>query len=284
LESGGAVRVFDALNYGIGPLLPCFSNRNFEFVRGDVRDRGLLQRAAEDCDALVHLAAISGYPACARAPDEARAVNVAGSRNVASVAGRHRPVVFASTSSCYGAVSEALCTEDTPLRPVSLYGETKAEAEKILLGECTTVALRLATVYGLSPRMRLDLLVNDFVYRALHEGRLSVYEVQARRSFLHVADVARAFHLAIDDAASMAARVYNVGDESQNFTKWELCQLIARAIPGVELVAAQEGKDQDQRDYAVSYARIKALGYRTTVSLEEGVQELARALRWIKRP
>lgn len=276
--------MFDALKYGIGPLLPCFRNRNFDFVRGDIRDRGSLEHAAQGCDAFIHLAAISGYPACARSPEEARAVNVEGSRNVAAAAGRRRPVVFASTSSCYGFVADALCTEDTPLCPVSLYGESKAEAEKILLGECTAIVFRLATVYGLSPRMRLDLLVNDFVYRALHEGRLSVYEGHARRSFLHVADAARAFLMAVSDSMSMAGQVFNVGDESQNFTKWELCQLIARTVPQVELIASEEGKDQDRRNYAVSYARIKALGYQTTVSLEEGIKELARALRWMERP
>jgi nucleoside-diphosphate-sugar epimerase len=284
LEAGHEVCVFDCLKHGIEPLLPCFRNRNFAMVRGDIRDRALLEQSARDCDGFIHLAAISGYPACARSPEEATGVNVEGSRNVAVVAGRRRPVVFASTSSCYGSATTSLCTEDEPLRPVSLYGESKAEAESILLGECGAVVYRLATVYGVSPRMRLDLLVNDFVNRALHEGRLDVYERHARRSFVHVADVGRAFLMAIEESAAMKGRVFNVGDESQNVTKWELCQLIARAIPTVKLVSSETGKDLDRRDYAVSCARIKALGFQTSVSLEEGILELTRALHWMRRP
>lgn len=192
LQSGHAVTVVDSLRFGIEPILPLFRHPRFSFARLDIRDRGALADLAQSADAFVHLAAIVGYPACAHTPNEARSVNVEGSRNVASVAGRGRPLVFTSTSSCYGAVSDAICTENTPLRPLSLYATSKAEAEAVLLDRCDATVYRVATAFGLSPRLRLDLLVNDFVYRALHEHRLTVYESHFRRSFLHVHDVARA--------------------------------------------------------------------------------------------
>jgi nucleoside-diphosphate-sugar epimerase len=287
LEHGHHVAVFDALRHGIGPILPLFRDPRFSFVRGDVRDRQALADFARDADAFVHLAAISGYPACEQAPDEARSTNVEGTRNVAAVAccgassAAGRPVVFASTGSCYGAVTDGLCTEETPLRPLSVYGQTKAEAEQVMLGQCDAIVLRLATAYGLSPRLRLDLLVNDFVHRALRERRLTVYEGHFRRSFLHVRDIARAILLALETSQSMTGRVFNVGDPRQNCTKLELCQIIQKVIPGVEIDASASGRDADRRDYAVSFERIWALGFEATVSLEEGIRELAAVLRWM---
>jgi nucleoside-diphosphate-sugar epimerase len=283
LDRGHTVVAFDSLKYGIGPILPFFRRPGFCFVRGDIRDRKTLNDAARTADALVHLAAIVGYPACSRMPDEARSVNVEGTRNVAAAGGESRPVVFASTSSVYGAVRETLCTEDTPLRPLSLYGETKVQAEEIIRTDCRAVVYRIATAYGLSPRMRLDLLINDFVHRALHERRLRVYEGHYRRSFIHVEDVARAMVLALENAPRMDGGVFNVGDEDQNFTKLEVCQNIARLVQGVQIETCPEGRDADQRDYTVSYARIRNEGFRTQVSLEDGIRELCSALRWIDR-
>jgi len=283
LDQGHRVAVFDSLLYDIGPILPFFRRDGFSFARGDIRDRPSLESFARQADAIVHLAAVVGSPACAQAPQEAQSTNVDGTRNVAAVAGRSRPVVFASTGSCYGAVSDALCAEETPLRPLSLYGTSKVQAERVMLEECSAVVYRLATAYGLSPRLRLDLLVNDFVHRALHERRLSVYEGHARRSFIHVWDVARAVIFALDRPAAMTGRTFNVGDESQNRTKLEICQLIQRLIPDVRIEAGAPGTDVDHRDYAVSYAGIRALGFSTQVALEDGVRELCAALRWIDR-
>jgi nucleoside-diphosphate-sugar epimerase len=283
LERGHRVTVLDSLRFGIGPLLPLFRHPRFAFVRADVRDRGALAEHARGADAFVHLAAIVGYPACAQAPDEATAINVEGSANLAAAVGRGRPVVLTSTGSCYGAVSDAVCTEDTPLRPLTLYSQTKARAETLLLDGCEAIVCRLATAFGLSPRLRLDLLVNDFVYRAVHERRLIVYQGQHRRTFLHVSDAARAILLALDRAAELAGRVFNVGDERQNCTKLDVCRVIQQVVPGVAVEAAAGGEDLDRRDYAVSYARIRALGFQSTISLAEGVRELARAVPWIAR-
>jgi nucleoside-diphosphate-sugar epimerase len=281
LERGHEVVVFDSLRFGLQPVIPFFRDPRFSLVRGDMRDRRSLEAAARNADAIVHLAAIVGYPACAAAPQETREVNVDGTRNLAAVAGRERPVVFASTSSCYGAVPEGTCDEETPLRPVSLYAATKAQCESILRETCDAIVYRIATMYGLSPRMRLDLLINDFVYQTLHERRLTVYQGRARRTFLHVADAARAIVLALEQTERMRGRVFNVGDESQNLTKMDVCRTILQIIPGVEIDESSTGQDPDRRDYLVSYVRISALGFHSTITVPDGVRELAGALRWI---
>ena len=206
-----------------------------------------------------------------------------GSANLATVVGRGRPVLLTSSGSCYGAVSEDVCTEDTPLRPLTLYGQTKAQAEQLLLDQCDAIIYRLATAFGVSPRLRLDLLVNDFVYRAVHEHQLTVYEGLHRRTFLHVCDVARAILLALDHAAELTGRVFNVGDERHNCTKLDLCRVIQQMVPGVAVEAVAKGQDMDRRDYNVSYARIRALGFQSTISLAEGVRELACVVPWIAR-
>jgi nucleoside-diphosphate-sugar epimerase len=153
----------------------------------------------------------------------------------------------------------------------------------VLRSECQAIIYRVATAYGLSPRLRLDLLINDFVHLALHERVLRIYEGHYRRSFIHVQDVARAFRLALERAEGMAGQVFNVGDEGQNLTKLEVCQVIARVVPDVRIEESVEGRDADQRDYAVSYARIREQGFETKVTLEEGIRELVSALRWIAR-
>jgi nucleoside-diphosphate-sugar epimerase len=283
LERGHSVVVFDSLVNGIGPILPFFRQPGFSFVRGDIRDRSALVKAVRGADAVVHLAAIVGYPACCRVPDEARSVNVEGTRNVAAATGRDCPLVFASTSSCYGVVEDSLCTEDTPLKPVSLYGETKVQGEEIVRAGCAAVVYRIATAYGLSPRLRLDLLINDFVHVALHQRRLRVYEGHYRRSFIHVWDVARAILLALDNPTRMIGGVFNVGDERQNLSKLEVCEIIARLVPDARIETCAEGQDADRRNYAVSYCRIQSCGFQTKVSLEDGIRELCSALKWVER-
>ena len=178
---------------------------------------------------------------------------------------------------------EGTCDEETPLRPISIYATTKAQCELILQEACDAIVYRIATMYGLSPRMRLDLLVNDFVHRALHEHRLTLYQGRARRSFIHVLDAARAIVLALERPELMVERVFNVGHESQNLTKLDVCRTIQQIVPGVEIDDSSTGQDTDRRDYLVNYARIRALGFNATVTLPDGVRELAGALRWIDR-
>jgi nucleoside-diphosphate-sugar epimerase len=273
LGEGYRVRVLDI--DAAQPRLP--QSSRLIVMGGDVRDRAALREAARGCAAVVHLAALSGAPACARDPGLAEEVNVGGCEALAEAAGRRIPVVFASTGSVYGAHAGALCTEDSPPAPVSLYGVTKAAGERILLGACGAVALRFATAYGVSPRMRQDLLPNHLVSLALREGRLSVYQPGARRTFLHVRDAARAVILALGRFGEMRGRPFNAGSEDQNLTKGELCALIAEQVPGLVLDLSAPGSDPDCRDYAVSYARIRALGFSPTVRLEQGIAELVAA-------
>lgn len=276
LEEKFNVRVLDNLMHtGIG-LLPLFKSSRFEFVKGDIRDSRIVDDAAKDCDIVIHLAAIVGFPACRRHPQLATEVNVQGTINVAN-ASKDKLVLFGSTGSNYGAVRDGLCTEETPLNPQSLYAETKAQAEKYLLDNCDTIAYRFATGFGVSPRMRLDLLVNDFVYNALKSKYLVVYEKHFMRSFIHVRDMARAFLFAIDNCPKMVGQIYNVGSESMNFSKEQICEIV-KAKTDCYVHYADVGKDIDKRDYAVSYAKISKLGYNTTISLEDGIDELVRVI------
>ena len=277
LAAGHKVTVLDNLLFsGVG-LLPYFQNPNFEFVKGDVRDYPTVYNAADGCDTIIHLAAIVGFPACTRDPQLAQEVNVIGSNNVAQSA-KGKLVLYGSTGSNYGVVTDQMCTETTPLNPVSHYAKTKAIAEKQLLDECDTIAYRFATGFGVSPRMRLDLLVNDFVYTALKDKYLVVYERQFMRSFIHVRDMARAFMFALQNQDKMKGQIYNVGSNSMNYSKAQICELV-REKTGCHVHYAEIGEDADKRDYQVSYAKINGVGYSTTITLEQGIDELISAMR-----
>ena len=276
LARGYPVTVLDRSENGREALRACQSDPCFRLIRGDIRDGAALREAARDVEAIIHLAAISGYPACARDPAEATDVNVSGTARVLEVAGR-MTVVLASTLSCYGAVLEGYCDETTPARPVSHYGRTKLQAEALVLASPMGIVLRLATAYGLSPRMRLDLMVNAFVYRLGQGEPLEVYEPEARRAFLHVRDASRSFLFALEAAPRLAGHLFNVGDESQNQSKRELVERIRRRIPCTRVSYSASGRDEDRRDYAVSFSRIHSEGFRVQVGLEQGLEELARA-------
>ena len=273
LESGYQVRVLDNLIYNGTGLLPHFRNPSFDFVKGDIRDPQAVRDAVRDCDVVIHLAAIVGFPACRKYPDLTQTVNVEGTKVVAEAAGRERLVLFASTGSNYGALEDEVCTEETPLNPLSLYGKTKTAAEQYLLENCNTIAYRFATAFGISPRMRLDLLINDFVYAAVRVHHLVVYEANFMRSFVHVYDIARSILFAIENADRMQGEVYNVGSESMNYSKAQVCEMIRRKVD-FYLHFADIGEDADKRNYVVSYRKISSLGYRTTITLEEGIDEL----------
>jgi nucleoside-diphosphate-sugar epimerase len=275
LEAGHHVRVFDNLAFGGDQLLPFFRYPNFEFIRGDIRNRDEISVAVRGQDAVIHLAAIVGYPACRRDPILAEEVNVQGTKNLASAISSQQLVILGSTGSNYGAVEE-ICTEETPLNPLSLYGQTKTMAERYLLENCSTVAFRFATAFGVSPRLRLDLLVNDFAYKAVTQQYLVVYEAQFMRTFIHVRDMGRAFLFALNNADLMRGEVYNIGSDHMNFSKRDVCELIRQQID-CYIHYAEIGKDADKRDYVVSYEKIKKLGFGTNSTLEEGVSELCRA-------
>jgi len=277
LDDGHCVTVFDRFNFGLNSLLHFGGYSGIDLIKGDVRDSDAVAQAVQksQADAVVHLAAIVGYPACAADPALARSTNVDGTRNVIASLDDQK-LVFASTGSTYGKV-EGICDESTAINPVSLYGSTKWEAEKMVL-EYGGIALRLATVFGVSPRMRLDLLVNDFVYQALHSRSLIMYEGDHRRTFMHVRDAARAFRWALDHYDGLKGRAYNIGSEKMNYTKRAVAQKIASKVD-FYLDEAAIGEDLDQRDYEVSYELAHENGYSTTIDLDAGIDELIRFLR-----
>lgn len=278
LQNGYQVRVLDSLMYTGTGLLPNFRDKNFEFVMGDIREERTMADAVKGCDAIIHLAAIVGFPACRKYPDLAQTVNVDGTKVVAKFAGRERLVLFGSTGSNYGALEQDVCTEDTPLNPLSLYGKTKTAAEQHLLENCNTIAYRFATAFGVSPRMRLDLLVNDFVYAALKMRYLVIYEAHFMRTFIHVYDIARSFLFGIENASRMQGQVFNVGSEEMNYSKAQVCEMIRRKVD-YYLHYADVGEDADRRNYVVSYQKVKSYGYNTTISLEQGIDELVQAVK-----
>lgn len=286
LRAGYRVRVLDCLTHGGAPLLGLYGPE-FSFVKGDIRDADVAGRALEGIDAIVHLAAIVGDPACAREPELAWQTNHDAAIQTYELAKRKgvRKVVFASTCSNYGKMEDATSyvNEDSKLAPVSLYAESKVAVEKTLLSERgngpSTTVLRFATVFGLSPRMRFDLTVNEFTMEALVKRKLVVYGEQFWRPYVHVRDAARAIRLILDsDDGKVRGRVFNVGDTAQNYQKKGIVELVRSQISG-ELEIQSVHKQEDPRDYKVSFDRIQQeLGFSITATVQDGVVEVMDAI------
>jgi nucleoside-diphosphate-sugar epimerase len=255
---------------------------NFKkFIKGDIRDIKIVEEALEGQDFVIHLAAIVGAPACNKNPELARTTHIDGTKNILDSMNSQQKLVYASTGSNYGKV-DGICHEDTPLNPLTLYGITKTEAEKMIL-DSGHVGYRFATAFGLSPRLRMDLLINDFSHRMTKGRHLDVYEAGAKRTFIHVFDISRALIFALENYDDMAGQVYNAGDEIMNISKGGAAELIKTAIEkkcgGTVNLWTEEGDsrfDPDKRDYEVSYAKIQSVanGFKTTVSLSDGIDEL----------
>jgi nucleoside-diphosphate-sugar epimerase len=279
LQAGYQVTALDNLMYGTGQqgLFHLCANPAFAFVKGDVRDEGLMASALKDADVIIHLAAVVGAAACDRDPQLAAAVNLKAVHLLNRLRSPSQLVVFPNTNSGYGTTSgETLCTEESPLRPISLYGRTKVEAEKALLDNPNTIALRLATVFGMSPRMRLDLLVNHFVYAARTEGYLVIFEKDFKRNFVHVRDVADCMLHCLANADRMAGRAYNVGLDTANLSKAELALKIKEHVPNFYIHFAAIGQDPDKRNYIVSNDRLRRAGFEARRSLDDGIGELLK--------
>ena len=288
LHKGYKVRVMDSLLHGGQALLGLYHENNFDFVCGDVREDADITDSLEDIDSVVHLAAIVGDPACARQPEISRAVNLDGSMRLFEVAqnmGISR-FVFASTCSNYGKMtdSSAYVNEDSELRPVSLYAENKVSVENMLLdvsqsNSIATTVLRLATAFGVSPRMRFDLTVNEFTMEILVKQALMVYGEQFWRPYVHVRDIARAIALVLGSALDrVEGKVFNVGDTSQNYRKGEVVDLICSMVNNQAEVEYVQ-KEEDPRDYRVSFDKIKSeLGFSATRSVTEGIHEVANVI------
>jgi len=279
LDAGLAVTALDNLMYGAGHrgLYHLCANPAFDFINGDVRDESVMRAALARSDVVIHLAAIVGAPACDRDPLLARSVNLDA---VALLQRLRRPgqlVLFPNTNSGYGTTSGATaCTEDTPLKPISLYGRTKCEAEQLLLEKPDTITLRLATVFGMSPRLRLDLLVNHFVHAAFKEGYLVIFEKDFKRNFIHIRDVADCMLYGIRNADRMAGRPYNVGLDAANLSKEELALKVKQYVPNFYVHFAPIGQDPDKRNYVVSNQRLREAGFEATRSLDDGIRELLK--------
>jgi nucleoside-diphosphate-sugar epimerase len=287
LDAGFQVTALDNLMYGTGQqgLYHLCANPSFDFVKGDVRDDQLMQNALRRADIVIHLAAIVGASACDRDPLLATSVNLDAVRLLTQLRSQRQLVLFPNTNSGYGITSgETLCTEESPLQPISLYGRTKVEAERVLLDSPNTICLRLATVFGMSPRMRLDLLVNHFVYAALKDGYLVIFEKDFKRNFVHIRDVADCMLHAIRNAGTMTGKTYNLGLDDANLSKEELALKVKDYVPHFYIHFAPIGQDPDKRNYIVSNKRLRQAGFEAKRTLDDGIQELLKGYRMEGRP
>jgi nucleoside-diphosphate-sugar epimerase len=284
LAADHEVTVVDNFMYGQTSLLDHCHNPRLTIVRGDAQDRPLMTRCLKEADAIFPLACLTGAPACDHDPAEARRVNLEAVQLVLELRSRSQPIIFPTTNSGYGIGSDGVfCTEETPLNPVSTYGRLKVEAEQAVLEAKHSITLRLATAFGISPRMRLDLLVNDFVYRAVTDGFLVLFQGHFMRNYIHVRDIARVFLHCLDRFEALKDEPYNVGLSDANLSKRQLCEEIKKQVPHFYFVEAEIGQDPDQRNYMVSNAKIEATGYRPVISLQEGIAELVKGYQVVRR-
>lgn len=280
LRAGHAVTVIDTLLHGVHGLYQYCGMPGFDFVYGDVRDERVMKPLVQSHDVIVPLAAIVGMPACDRDPANAKTTNFDAIALIQRLRSPRQPIIYPCTNSGYGTKSgDVYCTEETPLEPVSLYGRSKVEAERLLLDAGGAVTLRLATVFGVSPRLRLDLLVNDFTFRALRDRVLVLYEPHFKRNYLHIEDVARAFLHVIDHWDAMQGEAYNVGLEDANLSKRELAERIRVHVPQLYIHEAEVGTDPDRRNYIVSNEKIRKAGFVAERTLDEGIRALIVAFR-----
>ena len=283
LQRNYQVTVLDNLVFNQAPLLDCCADQNFTFIRGDICDGELMTALVPKFDVIVPLAAIVGAPACKRNPSLTQLVNHDAYMNLIELVSSDQLVLFPTTNSGYGiGEKDSFCTEESPLRPLSEYGRTKVAIEAALLEKGNAITYRLATVFGMSPRMRMDLLVNDFVYRALKEGTLVLYEEHFRRNYIHVRDVAKAFLFGLENRTSMQGEAFNVGLSSANLTKRQLAEKIKEHLPQTYIHSAEIGEDPDKRDYLVSNEKMEGCGWVPSYSLDDGIEELIKGYQIIR--
>ena len=271
--------IIDNLSFGISPILYFLADPKVNFIYGDVRDEELMQNEVKKHDIIIHLAAIVGFPACKKDPTAATTINRDASLSIFKKISKNQNLIYASTGSSYGKVA-GICDENSPINPLTLYGSTKAVAEKAAL-EVGGIGLRFATVYGISPRMRLDLLINDFVFQAIHNKHLILFEGHFRRTFIHIRDIVDSIIFSVDNFEKMKGKAFNIGTSKGNFTKYEIADLIKKKVDFF-LYKSDEGHDPDERDYEVSYDRIEKLGFSCKINIDQGIDELIKTLPHIK--
>lgn len=283
LKAGHKVTVLDNFMFRQSSLNHVCADPNFQVVKGDIRIRETMQKLMKDADVIIPLAALVGAPLCNQDPVGATTVNHDAIFMMLEIAGADQRILMPTTNSAYGTGDENnFCTEESELRPISQYAKEKVEIEKALIDHGNAISFRLATVFGMSPRMRIDLLVNDFTYRAVHDRFVVLFESHFKRNYIHVRDVARVFLRALDNYESMRGEIYNVGLSDANLSKRELCQAIKERLPEFVFVEEKVGKDPDQRNYIVSNAKIEATGYKPAHSLDDGIRELIKGYTMIK--
>ena len=284
IEKGYKVTVIDNLRFSKNSLDHLFIYRNFKFIYGDVRNKNLIKKNIKKHNIIIPLAALVGAPLCEKYKKEAKEINFESIKYMLKIIDKKQKIIFPTTNSGYGiGQKEKYCDENSPLNPISFYGKTKAEAEKIVLEFENSICFRLATIFGYSYRMRTDLLVNNFVYNALKFKKLKLYEPHFRRNYIHIIDVVRAFIFAIKNFNKLKSNTYNLGLSSANLTKLMLAKKIKKQFKEVKISIIRNRKDPDQRDYFVSNKKIEKKGFKPIISLEEGIAELLNVLRFEKK-
>ncbi len=279
LHDGHNVTVLDNFIFGQSSLNHVCYHPNFKVYRGDVRIEADMLPLMKDADIIIPLAAYVGAPFCDRDPIGATTTNKDAIFMMMKYLDKDQVVIMPTTNSAYGTGDN--CTEESPLNPISRYAIDKVEVEKVLMNHSNATSLRLATVFGMSPRMRIDLLVNDMTYRAVYDGFVVLFESHFKRNYIHVRDVVQAFKMAIAQE-TMRGQIYNVGLSSANVSKRELCDIIKSYVPRFEIVEAEIGKDKDQRNYVVSNEKIELEGFKPNYNLNNGIQELLKGFTMIK--
>jgi nucleoside-diphosphate-sugar epimerase len=284
LALGHQVTVIDSFMYKQTSLLDCCHNPNLTIVRSDVRNVDLIKKHLSKADVIIPLACLVGAPVCSQKPAEARSINLDAIKMLIDLSGKGQMILSPTTNSGYGVGEEGIfCTEETPMRPVSLYGTLKVELEECLLASGRAVSLRLATVCGISPRMRLDLLVNDFTYRAVMDRFVVLFEAHFKRNYIHVQDVASAFIHTMANFNTMKGQAYNIGLSDANISKMELCLEIQKQVPDFCIMESEIGKDPDQRNYIVSNEKIEKTGFKPQVSIQQSISELIKGYQILRR-
>ena len=283
LSAGHHVTVVDNFMFGQSSLNHVCYHPNFSVVKGDVRIASIMSPLIKKADLIIPLAALVGAPMCSQDPVGATTTNHDAIVAMLSMLSKQQIILMPTTNSAYGSGdAQNFCTENSPLKPISQYAIEKVKVEQLLMEHENAISFRLATVFGMSPRMRIDLLVNDFVYRAVYDRCVVLFEGNFKRNYIHVRDVSRVFQHAISHYDAMKGQIYNVGLSDANVSKAELCEVIRRKLPHFVSLDAPLGKDPDQRNYIVSNAKIEATGYRPAMSLEKGIEELIKGFTMLK--
>ena len=283
LNAGHQVVVLDKLIFNQVSLLTYTSNPNFKFIHGDVRNLELLERLCNEVDVIIPLAAIVGFPACASEPELAKDINFRQIFNIVKfINGKGKKILYPNTNSGYGiGVGQTECTEESPLNPISVYGTTKCDAENFLKTNTDAIIFRLATVFGVSPRMRTDLLVNDFTYEAITKKYITVFEKNFKRNFIHIQDVASVFLFMLENYDQYRGEIFNVGLSNANLSKQELLEKIQEHVKNFAINYNDYFEDPDKRDYIVSNLKVESTGWLPKWTIDMGIEELIMAYQMI---